>query len=195
VVVIDADLRARAETDRPVVGSGWGGDGWGNDDGSGDGWGWSEGPFGDEDARPYRRSRVVRAVALVTAVAVVTGSIGTWIAILTVGSPRPSFSVTSIRATVPLAEQQRATTEPVAAVSFVVANDSALASRATCRVVVSTAHGTIGAGSATTPSMAGGTSDSVTMSVPLSSSALSGNGPAAARVSCLAGVPERSQSA
>jgi hypothetical protein len=35
----------------------------------------------------------------------------------------------------------------------------------------------------------------VRMTVPLSSAALSGNGPAAARISCLRAVPERSQSA
>jgi hypothetical protein len=79
-VVIETDVLSAREVDDPVVGSGWGGDGWGDDD-SGDGWGWSEGPDGDEDARPYRRSRIVRAVALVTVVAVVTGSIGTWVAI------------------------------------------------------------------------------------------------------------------
>jgi hypothetical protein len=192
--VIETDLRSLGETDDRVAGSGGGGDGWGDDD-SGGGWGWSEGPFGDEDARPYRRSRIVRAVALVTAVAVVTGSIGAWVAILAVGTPQPSYSVTSVHATVPIGQQLGATTEPVARVSFVVANDSSVAGRATCRAVMSTAHGTVGSASGTTQSMPGGTSVSVTMSVPLSSTALAGNGPAAARVSCLRTIATRSQTA
>jgi hypothetical protein len=192
--VIETDLSSLGETDDRVAGSGAGGDGWGDDD-SGDGWGWSEGPFGDEDARPYRRSRIVRAVALVTAVAVVTGSIGTWVAILALGTPQPSYSVTSVHVTVPIAQQHGATTEPVARVSFVVANDSSVAGRATCRAVMSTARGTVGSASGTTQSMPGGTSVSVTMSVPLSSTALAGNGPAAAHVSCLRTVATRSQTA
>ncbi|HXR54836.1 MAG TPA: hypothetical protein VN793_07290 [Acidimicrobiales bacterium] len=183
--MIETDLLSVGGAADPVLGSGWGGAGWGADD-SGDDWGWSEGPVGDDgDERPYRRSRILRAVALVTAASVVIGSIGTWVAILAVGSPQPSYSVTSVRATVPAGEQDGSTTEPSATVSFVVANDSAQAGNATCRAVVSTAHGTVGSAAVRTQKMSGGETASLTMSVPLSSVALSGNGPAAARVSCL----------
>jgi hypothetical protein len=190
--VIETDVLSSREADEPVVGSGWGGDGWGDDD-SGDGWGWSEGPYGDEDARPYRRSRIVRAVALMTVVAVVTGSIGTWVAILAVGSPQPTYSVISIRATVPATEQRSATTNPTAIVSFVVANNSAVIGRATCRAVISTAHGTVGSSSVRTEKIPGGQSASLTVSVPLSSAALAGNGPAAPQVSCLPSAPAGSR--
>lgn len=173
----------------PPLGSGWGGDGWGDDD-SGDGWGWSEGPFGDDaDERPYRRSPIVRAVALVTAASVVIGSIGTWVAILAVGSAQPSYSVTSVRASVPSPEQRGSATEPSVTVSFFVADDSAQAGRATCRVVVSTAHGTVGSAAVRTGEMSGGESASLTISVPLSSAALSRSGPAGAQVSCLPTAP------
>ena len=182
--MIETDLLSVGGAADPVLGSGWGGAGWGADD-SGDDWGWSEGPSGDDgDERPYRRSRIVRAVALVTAASVVIGSIGTWVAILAVGSPQPSYSVTSVRATVPSAQQRGSTTEPSATVSFVVANDSAQAGRATCRAVVSTGHGTVGSAAVLTAKMPGGEEASLTMSVPLNSAALSGNGPAGAQVSC-----------
>jgi hypothetical protein len=186
--VIETDVLSAREVDDPVVGSGWGSDGWGDDD-SGDGWGWSDGPDGDEDARPYRRSRIVRAVALVTVVAVVTGSIGTWVAILAVGSPQPTYSVISVRATVPTQEQGSAATHPAAIVSFVVANNSAVLGRASCRAVVSTSHGTVGSSSIRTGKIPGGQSASLSVSVPLSSLALAGNGPAAPQVSCLPSAP------
>ena len=187
-MVIETDVLSAREVDDPVVGSGWGGDGWGDDD-SGDGWGWSDGPDGDEDARPYRRSRIVRAVALVTVVAVVTGSIGTWVAILAVGSSQPAYSVTSVRATVSTQEQAGVTTHPAAIVSFVVANNAAVPGRASCRAVVSTAHGTVGSSSIRTGKIPGGQSTSLSVSVPLSPLALAGNGPAAPQVSCLPSGP------
>jgi len=135
----------------------------------------------------------MRAVALVTVVAVVTGSIGTWVAILAVGSPQPTYSVTSVRATVAAAAQRSATTDPTAIVSFVVANNSAVLGRATCRAVISTAHGTVGSSSIRTEKIAGGQSASLTVSVPLSSVALAGNGPAAPQVSCLPSTPPGSR--
>jgi hypothetical protein len=189
-LVIETEVLNAREVEDPVVGSGWGGDGWGDDD-SGDGWGWSEGPDGDEDedARPYRRSRIVRAMAMVTAVAVVTGSIGTWVAILAVGSPQPTYSVTAVRATVPTQEQRGATTHPAAIVSFVVANNSAVLGRASCRAIVSTAHGIVGSSSIRTGQIPGGQSTSLSVSVPLSSLELAGNGPAGPQVSCLPSAP------
>jgi hypothetical protein len=183
--VIETDVRSLPDGAGPVVGSGWGGDGWGDDD-SGDDWGWSEGPFGDdEDARPYRRSRVVRAVAMVTAATVVIGSIGTWVAILAVGPPRASYSVTSVRIGASPPTGHSAGISPNAKVSFVIANDSAQAGQGACRAVVSTTKGVVGTSMVRTPRIGGGDSDSLTMSVPLSPTALSGNGPASARVSCL----------
>jgi hypothetical protein len=135
----------------------------------------------------------VRAVALVTVVAVVTGSIGTWVAILAVGSPQPTYSVTSVRATVPAQEERSATAHPSAVVSFVVANNSAVLGRASCRAVVSTAHGIVGSSSIRTGKIPGGRSDSLSVSVPLSSLALAGNGPAAPQVSCLPSAPAGSR--
>jgi hypothetical protein len=191
-VVIDSGLRNVRETDDVLGGSGWGGDGWGDDD-SGDGWGWSDGPS-DEDATPYRRSRIVRAIALATAAAVVTGSIGTWVAILVVGSPKPSYPVASVHLSVPVAEQRHATTDPIATVTFAVTNDSAVAATASCRAVISTVHGAVGSSVVRTKSMPIGETVSVSMSVPLSSSALSGNGASSAQVRCVPASPTRSQS-
>jgi hypothetical protein len=182
---METDLRPPAETALPVLGSGWGGGGWGVDD-SGDDWGWSEGPSGDDDdSRPYRRSRVVRAVALVTAATVVLGSIGTWVAILAVGPPRPSFSVASVSVRVPSADRRSPTTVPMAKVTFVVGNDSNQAGRAVCRATATTSHGAIGRSSVRTHTIAGGESASLAIGVPLSSGLLSGNGPATIQVSCL----------
>lgn len=171
------------EPARPLPGSGRGDDGSGADD-SGDDWGWSEGPFGhDDDERPYRRSRIVRAMALVTAVTVVVGSIGTWVAILAVGPPAPSYAVSAVHfQTVP--GQRSATTTPRANVTFVVANESSQTGRATCRAVVSTSHGVVGASSSGSQRLSGGESESLSISVPLSSAALSGNGPAGVQVTC-----------
>lgn len=169
------------EPAQPLAGSGRGDDGWAADD-SGDDWGWSEGPFGEnDDERPYRRSRIVRAVALVTAVIVVLGSIGTWVAILAVGPPAPSYAVGAVRFQPVL---QSATTMPRANVTFIVANESSQTGRATCRAVVSTSHGVVGASSSRSQRLPGGESESLSISVPLSSAALSGNGPAGVQVTC-----------
>lgn len=176
-------LRSVREPAQPLPGSGWGDDGSGADD-SGDDWGWSEGPFGnDDDERPYRRSRIVRAVALVTAVTVVVGSIGTWVAILAVGPSASSYAVSAVQfQAVP--GQRSGTTTPTANVTFIVANESNRTGRATCRAVVSTSHGVVGASSARSQRLSGGESEALSISVPLSPAALSGNGPAGVRVTC-----------
>jgi hypothetical protein len=191
-VVIETDVRDVIETDSELGGSDWGGDGWGDDD-SGSGWGWSEGPSDEDDASPYRRSRFVRAVALVTAVAVVTGSIGTWVAILVVGSPKPSYSVTSVHLSVPASEQRHATADPIATVTFDVANDSAVTATASCRALIGTSQGTVGSAVVVTKAMPVGSTAAVTMSVPLSASALAGNGAASVQVRCVPATT-RSQS-
>jgi hypothetical protein len=184
--VIETELRPASRGVEPTLASGWGGDGWDDDD-PGDEWGWSDGPDGDEDATPYRRSRMVRAIALVTVAAVVTGSIGTWVAILAVGSPQPSYATTAIRAHVAAADQKTPTALPTASVSFVVSDDSSLPGRASCRVVISTkASGVVGSAVANTARLAAGTSTPMAIRVALSSGVLAGNGPAGVQVACTA---------
>jgi hypothetical protein len=184
ISVIETELRPAVLGGEPILASGWGGDVW--DDGDpGDEWGWSEGPDGSEDTTPYRRSRIVRAIALVTVVAVVTGSIGTWVAVLAVGSPQPSYPTSAVRAHVAAADQKTPTALPIASVSFVVSDNSSLAGRATCRVVVSTkASGVVGSSAANTVRLAPGTSTPMAIRVALSSDALAGNGPAGVQVAC-----------
>jgi hypothetical protein len=168
----------------PTLGSDGGGNGWGDDD-PGDDWGWSEGPDGDEDATPYRRSRIVRAVALVTVAAVVTGSIGTWVAIIAVGSPQSSYAVSAIHARVAPAEQKSPTGHPSVSVSFIVSNDSALTGRASCRAVISAGGSTaVGSAVANTARLPGGSSMPMTIRVALNAGTLAGNGPAGVQVGC-----------
>ena len=130
---------------------------------SGDGWDGWEGRFDDEEDVPYRRPRVVRVMALVTALAVVVGSIGTWVAILAVGPSTPSFAVSSVRTSVPSSEVGRPTASPTATVSFVVTNESTGSARTACRTTLSNAGGVVGAASSRPLRLLGGASASASV--------------------------------
>jgi hypothetical protein len=125
----------------------------------------------------------MRAVALATVTAVVLGSIGTWVVFLAVGSPKASFTVSSIEATVP--ETSAGGSGQQVVVHFQVANESNTAAPAICRATLTTPTTTVGTGLVRVPRLAGGQWSRVTVHVPVAASALSGHGSASARVSCL----------
>jgi hypothetical protein len=166
----------RTEVDERLVGSGWGGDGWdGRDDDPGDGWGWSEEPFDDD--LPYRRPRLIRALAIVLVFVVITGSIGAYVALMTLGSGDQYF-VGDVALAVP-----RGTTS--AEVSFVLSNQSAQGGRARCTATVKDAQATVGSATALTGRLHGGGSTRFVVRVPLSSPIRTDGGPAAAEVGCV----------
>jgi hypothetical protein len=179
--VIETELQRLDEDLFPEVGSGGGGNGWTSDD-PGEGWGWSEDPD-DGDGPPYRRSRVMRAVAVATVAAVVLGSIGTWVVFLAVGSPQASFAVSSVGTT--LTESGDGGTGQHVNVRFEVANQSNTGAPVTCRATVATATSTVGSAEVRLPRLAGGQWDRVSVGVPVDPSALVGHGLASARVTCL----------
>jgi len=173
------DLPSRTDVDERWLGSGRGGDGsdgWGDD--YGDGWGWSEEPFGEDDL-PYRRPRIIRALAIVLALVVVTGSVGAYVAVVTVGSGG-QFSVSGVSATV----SRGTTSAPLAEVTFVVSNESTEAGQARCTARVETAQAVVGSAAAQTGRLRAGGSLRFDVRVPLSSSELSG-ATAAVEVGCV----------
>lgn len=178
--MIETDLRTLDDDLFPPVASGGDGGDWWSDD-SGEGWGWSEDP--DEDGGPpYRRSRVMRAVAVATVAAVVLGSIGTWVVFLAVGSPTASFEVSSVETALP---QSGAASGQQVLVRFEVANESNTGSAAICRATLHTASSTVGTRTVRVPRLSGGQWARITLGVPVNPAALSGQGPASARVRCL----------
>lgn len=175
--MIETELGPLVDDVFSQVTSGGDGDGWRSDDG-GEGWGWSEDPE-EDDGPPYRRSRVIRAVAVATAAAVVLGSIGTWVVFLAVGSPSASFAVSAVETTLP----GPGAGQPVE-VRFQVANQSNTGSPATCLATLATTTATVGSATVRLPRLAGGQWDRVSVGVSVDPSALAGHGPATARVSC-----------
>ncbi|MGH9007362.1 MAG: hypothetical protein ACRDV6_06560 [Acidimicrobiales bacterium] len=143
----------------PPTDSGWGGNGWDDQD-PGDGGGWGDDPHGDDET-PYERPKVVRGVALATAIAVITGSIGGWVAILA-GGP-----TTTVGVSMAMIDNSAVGTSPATAVvSFMATNELIDATRATCRATVSS--GTETMGSATVRiRLDGATRAPQAMSVPL----------------------------
>jgi hypothetical protein len=182
--MIETPVRPLEPTDLGSLSSGRGGDGWGDD--SGDEWGWSEGPWGDDedDGPPYRRSRVMRGVALATVVAVVAGSIGTWVVFLAVGAPQTSFAVSSVHTDVSAA----ATTEQSAVVHFVVSNETLAPAAATCVATLTTAETTVGSAAVQVPRVQPGGSTNATARVVIRPATLSGHGPVSIRVGCAPSV-------
>ncbi len=166
-----------------LLDAGHGGDGPGGwDDDFGEGWGWSEEPFDDET--PYRRPPIIRALAIVLALVVITGSVGAYVAVMTAGSAG-RYPVSKVSVAVPDGQ----TASPHATVSFVVANSSASAGRALCTATIATPRATVGSASVRSGNVRGGGSLSLSVRVPLSSGALAGGTPAAVQVGC---VPARS---
>jgi hypothetical protein len=162
-----------------LLDAGRGGDGpdrW--DDDFGEGWGWSEGPFDDET--PYRRPRIIRALAIVLALVVITGSAGAYVAVMTLGSAG-RYPVSDVSAAVPSGQ----TTSPHATVSFVVSNSAAHAGRALCTATIATQRATAGSARVRTDDVPGGGSLSLAVRVALSPAALAGGTPAAVRVGCV----------
>ena len=158
---------------------GGGGDWWPDGD-SGGGWGWWEDP-GHDDENPYRRSRIMRIAALITVVAVVLGSIGTFVVFVATGSAAASFSVSSVRATLP---RSGVTAAPSALVTFVVSNQTSISGVAACQATLTTKGATVGAGTVRLGSLPGGQSAVVNLHVALDPTRISGEGPATPRVSC-----------
>jgi hypothetical protein len=115
----------------PALGSGSGGGGWVDDEDPDGWWGWSEEPGDDEP--PYRGSRLRRAVALVTAAAVVAGSM-TLVAVVAVGPSAPQYAVGAVH--LGTASRVRSGGAPTVTVRFVVTNTSPAAGRAHCSVLV-----------------------------------------------------------
>ncbi len=172
------DLPPLIDVDERVLGSGRGGDGWvGGDDEFG-GWGWSEEPF-EDDEPPYQRPRIVRVLAIVLAAVVIAGTIGAYVAVVTVGSDQ-QFPVTDVVAAGPrvTAGIQRVS------VHFVVSNAVSEAGQARCTATVWTAEGALGTASLTTSRIPGGASSRLAMRVPLSAP-LAGRGPAGVGVDCV----------
>jgi hypothetical protein len=181
VTLVDLPPRTEVEDllDFGQGGGGW--QGWDNDPGHG--WGWSEEPFDDV---PYRRPRAIRALAIVLALMVVTGSVGAYVAVMTVSSDGQYF-VSDIATSVTRAS----TGAPSAEVSFVVSNQSSNAGRARCTASFRTTQAIVGSAGAVTGRVPGGASRTLAMRVPLSSGDLVGDGSAAVEVGC---VPARHHS-
>ncbi len=173
------DLPSRAEVDEHLLDFDQGGGGWdGWDDDPGEGWGWSEEPF-DDDV-PYRRPRVIRALAVVLTFMVITGSVGAYVAVMTAGS-EGQYPVSNVAASVP----RGSTGTPSAQVGFVVSNQSTKAGRARCTATIQNTQVTFGSAGAITGRVPGGGSLKVAIRVPLSSGALAGEGSAAVEVRCV----------
>jgi hypothetical protein len=169
------ELRPTSPSAPPTEG-GWGGNGWDDQDPGGGG-GWGDGPHGDDET-PYQRPMMVRGIALATAIAVITGSIGGWVAILAGGrSAAVGVSMVGIDAA------GVGTSPAVAKVSFMATNDLINSTRATCRATVSS--GTETMGSATVRiRLDGATHAPEAVSVPLSRGL--GTVALSARVTCSA---------
>jgi hypothetical protein len=171
------DLPPRTEVE-DLVDFGQGGGGWqGWDDDPGHGWGWSEEPF---DEVPYRWPRAIRALAIVLALMVVTGSVGAYVAVMTVSSDG-QYSVSDVTTSVARAS----TGAPSAEVSFVLSNQSTNAGRARCTASIRTTQTTVGSAADVTGRVPGGASRTLAIRVPLSSDALVGEGSAAVEVDCV----------
>jgi hypothetical protein len=176
------DLPSRAEVDEQLLGFGQGGGGWdGWEDDPGEGWGWSEEP--SDDDVPYRRPRVIRALAIVLTFLVITGSVGAYVAVMTAGS-EGQYPVSNVTASVP----QGSTGTPSAEVGFVVSNQSTTSGRARCTATIQNTQETFGTARAVTGRVPGGGSLNVAIRVPLSSGALAGQASAVVEVAC---VPAR----
>jgi hypothetical protein len=182
--MIETPVRPAEPTDLGSLSSGRGGDGWGDD--SGGEWGWSEGPWGDDedDEPPYRRSRIMRGVALATVAAVVAGSIGTWVVFLAVGASRATFAVSAVRADTSAATAA----QPGTPVHFVVSNESSAPASATCVATLTTRGTTLGSAVVQVPRVQPGGSANATAHVVLRPAALSGRGPVSIRVGCAPSV-------
>jgi hypothetical protein len=159
----------------PALGSGSGGGDWIDDDDGPNWWGWSEEPADDEP--PYRGSRLRRLVAVVTAVAVVAGSM-TLVAAVVAGSPTTPYTVGGVRVS---ASGSQAGSRTVA-VHFAVTNTASEPGRATCRVLVGNPSTPEGRGTVTTPWLPSGATVAVTARV-----RLAGRAPSAAQARCGAG--------
>lgn len=122
-----------------------------DDDGSG-WWDWSEDPA--DDGPPYRASRLRRAVALVTALAVVGASM-TLLAVVAVDPAVPAYSVSSMHLETATGT---ARTGPAVTVRFVVTNTSSAAGRARCRVWLGRPNDPGAVTVVTTPRLASGSS-------------------------------------
>ncbi|MGH9047310.1 MAG: hypothetical protein ACRDVW_08350 [Acidimicrobiales bacterium] len=150
-----------------------------DDDGPGEGWGWSGDPYGDDET-PYRRPRIIRAVAVILTLFVVAGSVGAWLAVLTLG-PTAQYAAEGVHLAVPVSGP---TADPAALVSFELTNQSARAGRAACTAVVRTAHATVGSATKESGRISAGGSTSLRLRVVVSPAALAGNGPARVDVRC-----------
>jgi hypothetical protein len=140
-----------AGTQAPGLGSGRGGGDWADDDdgGSGGWWGWSEDPADDEPL--YRASRLRRAVAIATTIAVVAGSM-TLVAVVAVDPTAPQYTAGGVR----LTTAEGALGTGSAAVRLVVTNTSSSPGRARCRVWLGDPNRPTTTVTVTTPRLPGG---------------------------------------
>lgn len=144
----------------PGLGSGRGGGDWADDDDGGSGWwGWSEDPADDEPL--YRASRLRRAVAIATAIAVVAGSM-TLVAVVAVDPAAPQYTAGGVRLTT--ADGVPRSGSP--AVRLVVTNTSSAPGRARCRVWLGDPNRPATTLTVTTPRLPGGGSVAELVGVP-----------------------------
>ncbi len=173
------ELRSVSGSDERLLGSGGAG-GWdGVDDESGEPWGWSDEP--DDEEEPYERPRIIRVFSIVLVLFVITGTVGAYVAVVSVGAS-PQFQVSDVVTAISRTPGGSSS----ATVRFAISNEADRPGRARCRASLEGARGPAASASTITASVPADGRASRTLRVPIAGPF---EGPAAAEVTC---VPVRS---